>query len=90
MFQQKVRSFNKIYLSISLYKIVANRLNVVNDHHFNALVFNSLGQVYKDFVIIFKSLTVRKNNVLADLLLRNFVLILHKEKLFNFIESFFI
>lgn len=42
MLKQEVWSFNKVYLTISLDKVVTDGLNIVDDNKFDSFIFNPL------------------------------------------------
>ena len=90
MLKQKIWSLYEIYLAVSFDEVVTNTLDVVYDDELDALVFYSLGEVYEYFIIVLQSLAMGENNVFADLLLRNFVLILHQKVFFYFVKSLLI
>ena len=87
MLQQKIRPLNKVNLPVGFDEIVTNRLHVVNDNHLNPFVLYPLSQVDEHFIIVLQCLTMGENDVLTDLLLRNFVLILHQKEFFYLIKS---
>ncbi len=66
MFLDEFRSFQKVSLSIRLDKVVANAVNIVNNHEFDILLLDSLSEIKKDLVIIFYVLAVMHYDVLTD------------------------
>ena len=88
--QQKIRPLDEINLTVSLYEVVPDRLDVVNNHKLDPFILYSLCQVYENFIVVLEGLTMRKDNVLSNLLLRNLIFVLHQEKFFNFVKPFLV
>lgn len=90
MLEQKIWALNKINLTVRFDEVVAHWLNIVDYYKFDSLVLDPLGKVDEHLVVILQCLAVGKDDVFADLLLRNFVFILDQEVFFDFVKSFLI
>ena len=66
MFLDEFRTLQKVSLPIRLDKVVANAVNIVNNHEFYILLLDSLSEIKKDLVIIFYVLAVMHYDILAD------------------------
>ena len=90
MLKEEIGPFNEINLAIGLDEVVTDWLDVVDYHKPYFFVFYSLSEVDEHFVVVLQGLAVGENDVLTDLLLRNFVLILHQKEVFDLIKSLLI
>ena len=66
MFLDEFRTLQKVSLPIRLDKVVANAVNIVNNHEFDILLLDSLSEIKKDLVIIFYVLAVMHYDIFAD------------------------
>lgn len=90
MFLDEFRTFQKVCLAISLYKVITDTVYVVNNHKLDIFLLHSLGQVKENFVVVLNILTEVHDDILTDSSFGNSWLMFDQEVIFHLIESFLV